>query len=352
MSGLFPTFRKLWPRRATLPQRLALLRLIAVATEERLALAPLLEAWAADQGGAQGDRILRLARLLQEGAPLPDAVEQAPRLLRDEDVLAIRFGAQSGILAASVRQSIDELNAEIDDRRPSVRGAIAYAGALVLVFFGISAFYYIKIVPAIQDILQDYDLLAPPVLRWNIEFTVLLDRYWFLAALLLAALAWLFFSAKRGRAVREALLGRVFRTWRQLRWADVLEKLSLASAAGRPVPGALSTLARYHFDLRIRRDLLFARNEVEQGADVWPTLAAAGLLTTQEEWLLDVAERNGNRSWALTKLAANKKRRVRRRLRVWSALTLPIIALVFGGYVLAQALSLFMPMVEFVLRNL
>jgi type II secretory pathway component PulF len=144
----------------------------------------------------------------------------------------------------------------------------------------------------------------------------------------------------------------VFRTWRQLRWADVLEKLSLASAAGRPMPGALSTLARYHFDPRIRRELLYARNEVEQGAEVWPTLAAAGLLAPQEERLLDVSERLGNRSWALDKLAANKKRRVRRRLRVWSALTLPIIALVFGGYVLAQALSLFVPLVEFIFHQL
>jgi type II secretory pathway component PulF len=352
MSGLFPTFRKLWPRRATLPQRLALLRLIAVATEERLALAPLLEAWAADQSGAQRDRVFRLAHFLKSGTPLPDAVEQVPRLLRDEDVLAIRFGAQSGILAASVRQSIDELNAELDDRRPTVRGAFAYAGVLALVFFAISLFYYIKIVPAINNILADYDIERPPALAWNIEFADVVSSYWWLAALLLAALAWLFFSAKRGRAVREALFGRVFRAWRQLRWADVLEKLSLASAAGRPMPGALSTLARYHFDPRIRRELLFARNEVEQGADVWPTLAAAGLLSPAEERLLDVSERVGNRSWALDKLAANKKRRVRRRLRVWSALTLPIIALVFGGYVLAQALSLFVPLVEFIFHHL
>jgi general secretion pathway protein F len=353
MNRLFPTIgRFVGRRRATLPQRLALLRLIAVATEERLPLAPLLDAWSEDQGGAQGYRVYRLSQFLKAGTPLADAVEQVPRVLHDEDVLAIRFGAQSGILAASLRQSIEGLSAELDNRRPTARGAFAYAGVLALVFLVVSVFYFIKIVPAINEILADYDIEMPPALRWNIEFARVVSQAWWIVALLLVAGAWLFFSAKSGRAAREALFGRVFRAWRQLRWADVLDKLSLAARSGRPVPGALSTLARYHFDPRIRHQLLFTRNEVEQGAELWPTMAAAGLLTPAEERLLDVADRAGNRGWALKKLAANKKRQVRRRLRVWSDLALPIIAIVFGGYVLLQALSLLMPLVELITRQL
>src|SRR5687768_15050162 len=101
MSEWFPTFRRLsnptarfglfWRRRASASQRLALLRLIAVATEEHLPLSPLLDAWAFDQGGVQGRRVQRLSLLLKEGTPLPDAVEQVPGVLRDEDVLSIRF---------------------------------------------------------------------------------------------------------------------------------------------------------------------------------------------------------------------------------------------------------------------
>jgi type II secretory pathway component PulF len=87
---------------------------------------------------------------------------------------------------------------------------------------------------------------------------------------------------------------------------------------------------------------------VEQGAEVWPTLAAAGLLSPAEVGLIEVADRADNRSWALRSLASNKKRRVRRRLRAWGDLALPAIALVFGAYVLAQALSLFVPIVEFI----
>ena len=52
--------------------------------------------------------------------------------------------------------------------------------------------------------------------------------------------------------------------------------------AGRPLPAAISTLARYHFDKSVREKLLFARNEIEQGADDWTSLTESRLLTPQE----------------------------------------------------------------------
>ena len=86
MKPLFPTFRRLagpgvpfaswWPRRTTSAQRQALLRLIAIATEERLPLIPLLEAWAEDERGVQRRRLQRLLKILKGGGSLPDAVEQ------------------------------------------------------------------------------------------------------------------------------------------------------------------------------------------------------------------------------------------------------------------------------------
>jgi type IV pilus assembly protein PilC len=362
MDDWFPTFRRLagskpalgfsWRRRATFSQRLALLRLMAVATEEHLPLCPLLDAWEADQGGAQGHRIRRLSQLLKEGAPLPDAVEQVPGVLRDEDVLAVRFGAQSGTLAASLRESIEELSAQSTNVGPNIRSTLFYGGVIAFLFFLISLFIYLKIIPSINAIVQDFDLTQPRALVWSIRFAMVVEQFWWLGALALLALIWSAFSARPGRFLRDAVFGRLFGSVRELRSADVLQKLSVASKAGRPIPGALSTLARYHFDPLLRQKLLFARNEVEQGADVWQTLTHAGLLTPPEERLLTIADRVGNRPWALKQLAAGKKRRTRRWLERLSDLALPALALALGTFVLFQGLSLFMPLVEIVTRQL
>jgi type II secretory pathway component PulF len=362
MDDWFPTFRRFfetrswlafgWPRRATLPQRLALLRLIAVATEERLPLSPLLEAWAADQRGPQRHRVHRLAQLLKAGTPLSDAVEQVPRALSDEDVLAIRFGAQSGILAQSVRHSIDRLSAELENPRPTVRGVLLYAAVVGFIFFLISIYYYVKIIPALEDITEVFDAEQPQPLRASIEFGDVVARFWWVGALILLASVWTIFSPRAGQLFRDVIFSRLFHSSRQLRFADVLEKLGLAAKSGRPVTAVLSTLARYHFDPLIRHKLLYARNEVEQGADAWQTLSAAGLLTPPEERLLATADRAGNRAWALSKIAHKKRRLTYRRMQALSDLMLPAVVLVLGSYVLFQALSLFVPLVEFISRNL
>src|SRR5687768_537430 len=88
----------------TAQQQQSLLRLIAVAIEEHLPLAPLLRAWSEGEQGVRRVRLQRLVRLLESGKPLPDAVEQVPGVLPDQGILAIRFDSQTGTRTTAVRQ--------------------------------------------------------------------------------------------------------------------------------------------------------------------------------------------------------------------------------------------------------
>jgi type II secretory pathway component PulF len=111
----------------------------------------------------------------------------------------------------------------------------------------------------------------------------------------------------------------------------------------------LSTLARYHFDPNVRRKLLFVRNEVEQGAEVWQSMANVGLLSPAEARVMLTAERVGNRASALSQIARAKRRQTRRRLdRWWQALT-PAAVVVLGLIVLVHALTVFVPLRQLIL---
>jgi type II secretory pathway component PulF len=339
-------FRGWWPRRTTAPQRQALVRLIAVAAEERLPLAPLLEAWAEDERGVQSGRVRRLARLLRDGVPLADAVEQVPGALRDEDALAIRFGAQSGTLPAVLRQTLADMEATAAGRAPLFRQTLVYLCGYMAVLTVVVTFLQITIVPKYMQIYDDFELEPPVALRWSTRLGDVFVNYWFLFALGLLAVAWLAFSVRGGRFVRRAIMGRFFRPFRELRSAELLQKLGVALEAGRPIAGALSTLARYHFDPALRHKLLFVRNEVEQGADVWTSMTAAGLLAAPEGKLMATADRVGNRPWVLQKVAAGKRRRTMRRLHRLAELFLPAAVLLLGAFVLLQALAMFAPLVN------
>jgi type II secretory pathway component PulF len=356
MKNHTPTFRRwlkaIWPWRTTSAQRQSLLRLIAVAAEENLALSPLLEAWAEDERGVQRRRLRSLVQLLKGGTSLPDAVEAVPGVLRDEDLLAIRFGAQSGTLAATVRQTLEEIPSPATSRPSRFRRAIDYFVAVVLIGSVIASFIQIRIAPMLRKIGEDLDMQPTVVIRWSWSLTNAITHYWYLAVFALFALLWLTFSPRPGRLLRRTFLGRLLFPLRELRAADVLQQLSLATAAGRPIAGTLSTLARFHFDPAVRNKLLFVRNEVEQGADVWQSMAAAGLVTGPEVRVLQTADQIGNRPWALRQLAIGKKRRTARRLDRLSEFVLPVLVIALGAFVLFQALTVFVPITSFITRNL
>lgn len=359
MDSWFPTLGRLlhfrvetrlpswWPLYSTAVQRQSLLRLIAVAIEENLPLAPLITQWAEDERGVQRSRLLRLARLLNSGRPLPDAVEEVPGVLRDDDVLAIRFDAQTGTRTAAIRELLgDSPSAASSASR--VRQTLSYVAVIAPIALVIVTFTHLKIFPVFQRMLQEFGIQQPEVMNWSIRMSNAFVSYWWVGALAALALLWSMFSTRAGRFVRYSLVNRLVHPLRELHSAEVLQKLSVAMQAGRPIPGALSTLARYHFDPAVRNKLLFVRNEVEQGEDVWHSMTTVDLLAPAEVRLLEAAHRVGNRPWALQQLVGVKKRRTLWRLEWLSELLLPALVLLLGAFVLFQALTIFQPLVNLI----
>ena len=358
MDTMFPTFRRLlnfrppiavgWPWRTTSAQRRSLLRLIATAAEEDIPLSRLIEVWASDESGRQRNRLHHLAALLRDGTPLPDAIEQVRGVLNDEDVLAIRFGMQSGTLSATIRDTLEQRDLAAEYNSSQLRKSIVYLFLVVIVAIGVVTFLQIKIIPQLNYIFQDFNLSAPASLSWSIHLTRVVAKYWFLSALAILAISLLVFTSWPGRQLRSGVAGRLFRPLRELRVADVLQKLSVATQAGRPIAGALSTLARYHFDPTLRHQLLVVRNELEHGVDIWQTMGKLGLLTAPETQVLETAERVGNRPWVLHQLAMLRKRRNVRRMAFWSELAVPAVIILMGAFVLWQSLSIYESLVHIV----
>ena len=358
MESWFPTFRRLadhevpipatWRRPATIAQRRALLRLIAVAGEQNLPLVPLIESWAEDERGFQPARLRKLAAILKSGRSLPDAIEEISGILQDEDLLAIRFDSQMGTRTAAVRQLLSHNDFESHNPKQQVRGDLIYIVTVVFVTLVVVPFMHLKIVPVFQKIMQEFSTEVPSAFVWSIQAARIFVSLWWVFVLAGLAIGWCLVSTKAGRFVRHSVLDRWLRSLRELQAANVLRKLEIATAAGRPIPGALSTLARYYFAPPVRHKLLFVRNEVEQGADVWQSMAAVDLITPPELRLLKTTERVGNRAWVLGQLAAVKTARTQRRLAFLAQWMLPALVLLLGLIVLSQALMVFQPLVRMI----
>jgi type II secretory pathway component PulF len=263
-------------------------------------------------------------------------------------MLAIRFDSQMGTRTAAVRQLLSRGNPGSLNPMQQVRGDLVYVFAVIFAALLVIPFLHLKIVPVFQKMMMEFSTEQPPALTWSISVARVFVGFWWVFALAFLAFGWCLVSTKAGRFVRHSIFDRWLRSLRDLHAADILRKLEITTTAGRPIAGALSTLARYHFAPQIRHKLLYVRNEVEQGADVWQSMAAMDLVSPSDLRLLKTSDRVGNRSWVLGQLAAVKVTRTTRRLAVLAQWILPALTLLLGIVVLSQALMIFQPLVRMI----
>lgn len=349
MLKLFPTFGYLFaPWRTSPTQRRVLLRLIAAATEQRHPLPPLLEAWSDEESGAQSIRLRRLAAALREGAPLANAIERFPGLLSDEQTLMIRFAAESGTLGSVIRRELEDSPAAIGDVDGNLRRIANYLGFFLLVGAPVALFIQTAITPQIEQIYSEFQIDLPDSTQLAIGMSSLTWWTWVIGALLLIVLLWSRSFSWPAKQLRRTVAPRLLSTLRSRRIGLILKRLGDSVAAGRPLSGAISTLARYHYDPLIRHKLLFARNELELGTEVWSALGTAGLLQAVEANALTAADQTGTRAWTLRTLGEARLERSDRRLRRQAGLMAPLIVLAFGVFVLVQATGMFAMLVHLI----
>ncbi|MGI9455340.1 MAG: type II secretion system F family protein [Aeoliella sp.] len=361
LSDSFPTFKK-WlttfelvsPRRWRIApwwridtwtaQQRSLLHMLAAATAEQFPPGPLVARLSEDHRGPYRWRLGKLAQRLADGTPLADALEQTPGVLSPEATLAVRFGAQSGTLPAALAALIERDSGASSYLAGRLRHAATYFAGLVTIALFMVCFIVIKIFPQYDDILNEFVMEPPWAYNWLASLSGWVVDYWYVFAVPALLLGWLFYSQTGWRYVHRHWLPRLSRLAATLRGADVLSLLAVVGRAGRPLPGALSTLARHHYDGRVRQQLLFARNEVEQGADSWSSLAKAGLFTAQEADALTLAVDGSARAWTMDRLAALRREQVAQRAETLLNLLHPAIILLLAAGVLLVALASLLPL--------
>lgn len=309
---------------------LSLLRLLALAHRERLDAQPLVSNFAGEFRGAARRRLTRLSRRLAEGVSLVDALEQTPNALRDDDVLSLRFASGSGTLSQSYAELIERAQSRLLDATAQVRQALKYGIVLAIVFSLMITFLMTFISPTFQKMFDEFGLRLPGTYQ-----ALLHTSDWIAGRLplgmLLGLLAFGFIWFVRPNRYLRLWFGlRPLRTSAQLQRAHLLRMLAQANEAGRPLPSSLSTLARYHFNRNTRLKLLVARNEIEQGADPWGTLAALQLIHSTEARSLTDTSSPRLRTWIMRRLAQQQEEVVHNRGSALAMLVHPTVVLLFG----------------------
>ena len=320
----------------------SLIRLLALTHLQRLDIVPLLTHFAEEHRGAYRRRLRRLVRRMASGMSLVDALEQTPELLSEDTVLAIRFGSQSGTLSETYQDLLDVINRPETSATQVKQQAFFYAAFMAIFLSMIFIYISINIAPKIKSIQDEMEFTHRfSVLAKLFAATQVLEQYWYVWFIALPLAISLIVSSGLRRGVQRLLPLNLTRSRELSLRAELLQMLARVVGAGRPLPGALSTLARYHFNKTLRLKLLFARNEVEQGSDIWMSLTAADLLTPAESSALQKSYSTSTRAWTMRRLAEAKSETSDRRSSAALAWLRPLLIVLFACVVLFVCFAFF-----------
>jgi len=331
-----------WPSDSTFSVQRSLLRLLAVAHRERLELVPLIRNFADEHRIVWRWRLRRLANRIEVGTPLVDAIEQTPDVLDEQHLLALRFATQSGILADAYQDLLQDPMTERQLAKTAILRVVVYAIAMVFVIALMASFLLSFVLPTIASLAEEFGVTTPWAISSQLKVSAWVSDYtWFLFGLigLVAIACWCSRDLRRviGRCLRFCLP----RLDLSQRPAELLRLLSLASKAGRPISGSLSTLARYHYDKTVRQKLLFIRNEVEQGANVWSCLCDSKLINTNEAEAIRHCTDGNMQAWTLRQLANSKSIATTNRMQQVAACAHPVVVIIFAAIVAWLSLGYF-----------
>ena len=132
--------------------------------------------------GALRNALMDTCDDIESGSTLSEAMAKSPRVFNRLYVNMIRAGEAGGALEV-ILQRLADFQERAEALKRQVKGAMIYPVMVVLVAVGILTFIMIKIVPAFQQIFDDFDTEMPQITVMLITVSNLVQRFWYLIPL-------------------------------------------------------------------------------------------------------------------------------------------------------------------------
>lgn len=332
-------------------QRETLLQTLAIAVERGIPLATAIEALGESHRGRSRRRLLALTRLLQEGAPLPQALALVPGVLPRDAEISIGVGWASNRLAGAIGEAAAPKTAERVVRAAFVP-RLAYLVTILLTMKLIIFFILYFILPKFEAIFADFGLELP-----LFTVTVITASHWLTAwgwpILVLMTICELTLAVILPLSLTgwwEPNFFWIDRLFRSRHTAPVLRALAWGVEGGKSLPSGIAILIRYYPTGWVHKRLALTLHDLNDGIDCWESLRNRGLIGPADAAILESAGRVGNLPWALREAAAGAARRSSLRIQRWIPILSTLVYLALGILVFVVAAAFISPLFTIIER--
>jgi len=324
----------------TLPHERALVRVLLMAQRRRLNSAVMVDRLANEFSRQPARSLRQVARLLGDGVPVIDALEQSPRALDPAAVMALRLAIETGTFPERLESLIaGDVNRDVaqETRGNAATGQVLQVIVGVMVAFLMFTFMILFIIPTIKKMYSEFELELPLPMQWFITIGSFFVNGW----------VWLLWMVILLFALGMTAFGKPLRSLGVFKrshhcGAALLALFGLIVQSRRPLLSGIGTLARVHPVGRIRRRLVRATGAIEGGEDGWQALADQRFLSTGEARSLQMTDEPLAQAWLLRRAAQTRRFSTDLRLGFWIRFLSLLSLLALSGIVLLAAVGMFM----------
>jgi len=336
-------------------QDIALLneQLLAI-IKDGLPLAPALKTMASDLRDPRVRRVLeKVHQDLEQGDTLEEAFARHPESFSPVYLSLIRAGEQSGNFQGVLELLVAEGHRKVEMRKRLVE-VFAYPFFIIIVAYYLMIFMMVSLIPTFAEVFYDIGATMPWLTGFWASISVIVRNHLLFFAVLPIIVVFLVMAGYwyGRRAARFGLVldrikdfvpgvGRVNRSRVLARFSRTLG-LMLASRV--PIIEALDLAAAASGDYALRHAVRNATRDIVNGSSVSDALEETRYFNNTFCWMLGNAERRGDLSETLLRLAEIHEREAQRMERWATTIIAPILILFVGFIVFTIALSMYVPL--------
>ncbi len=299
------------------------------------------------------DLILAIKSDVEGGINLADALEKHPLQFDDLFVQLVRAGEQSGALE-SLLEKVATYKEKNEALKGKIKKAMFYPIAVVVIAMIVSAILLIFVVPQFKSVFASFGAELPTFTLMVIGLSEWMQQWWFLMALGISGIIYVFIEANKRSKKFHRLLDRIILKIPivgpilvQATIARFANTMATMFAAGVPLVEAMDSVAGASGNVIYEEAIMLMKDDIAAGTQLQTSMRTHGsdLFPNMVIQMISIGEESGQLDNMLNKVADFYEEIVDNAIDGLTSLLEPLImvflGVVVGGLVVAMYLPIF-----------
>jgi len=285
-----------------------------------------------------------------QGRSFSESLEKYPNIFPELFQSMIRMGEESGTLEDILQTLSQQMEREYE-LKSKIQGAMIYPAVIICAMIGIGILMLVMVVPKLAETFEELDIELPMTTKIVIGLGNFLAQQWYLAAVVLAILFFLFWrltKTKAGKKIIDTLVLKIpiiSPIVRKTSSAYTARTLSSLITAGVPIVKSLEITSRTLGNIYYKSAIAEAAEKVRKGEKIAQALKPyENIYPSIVIQMVAVGEETGETSNVLKQLAEFFEEEVSNATKNLAAVIEPVIMIIIGAAIGFFAVSMVQPM--------